>query len=111
MLTLDDLVMMMRCQNADSQPLDDLVMTMRCQNADSQALDDLVITSSVWCSLHNPYQVSRARQAGQRVLGEAVASGLALEESKMWAEDFKVGVRACMCVCVCVCGGGGQCIE
>lgn len=41
-------------------------------------------------------QVARARQRGQRVIGEPVASGLALDESLMWHPNFTVAAAAVM---------------
>lgn len=41
-------------------------------------------------------QVARARQQGQRVIGEPVASGLALNETWMWHPDFDVAARYVM---------------
>lgn len=41
-------------------------------------------------------QVARARQAGQRVIGEPVASGLALDESAMWDTNFTKAAAAVM---------------
>jgi dihydropyrimidinase len=41
-------------------------------------------------------QVSRARQQGQRVIGEPVASGIALDESMMWDRNFTVAAAAVM---------------
>eukprot|EP00775_Hariotina_reticulata_P003434 gene3434-3706_t len=41
-------------------------------------------------------EVARARQAGQRVIGEPVASGLALDESAMWDKNFTVAAAAVM---------------
>lgn len=41
-------------------------------------------------------QVARARQRGQRVIGEPVASGLALDESIMWHPNFTVAAAAVM---------------
>ena len=39
-------------------------------------------------------EVARARRTGQRVVGEAVASGFASEERMVWHPDFKArGVR------------------
>lgn len=34
-------------------------------------------------------EVARARRAGQRVIGEAVASGFAADERRVWDPDFK----------------------
>jgi dihydropyrimidinase len=34
-------------------------------------------------------EVSRARHSGQRVIGEPVVSGLALNDSKLWDPDFR----------------------
>lgn len=41
-------------------------------------------------------QVARARQRGERVIGEPVASGLALNESWLWHPDFDVAARYVM---------------
>mmetsp|Transcript_24966 Transcript_24966/g.59395 ORF Transcript_24966/g.59395 Transcript_24966/m.59395 type:complete len:521 (+) Transcript_24966:177-1739(+) len=41
-------------------------------------------------------EVSRARLHGQRVVGEPVVSGLALEESRLWDPDFKVAAQYVM---------------
>eukprot|EP00798_Chlamydomonas_sp_ICE-L_P016372 gene16372-22574_t len=41
-------------------------------------------------------EVARARQEGQRVVGEPVVSGLALNESWMWHPDFDVAARYVM---------------
>ncbi len=46
---------------------------------------------ATWCA-----QVAKARLAGQRVIGEPVASGLALNESWMWHPDFDVAARYVM---------------
>lgn len=41
-------------------------------------------------------EVAKARKDGQRVIGEPVASGLALNESMMWHPDFKVAAQYVM---------------
>lgn len=41
-------------------------------------------------------QVAAARQRGQAVIGEAVASGLALDESAMWHPDFDTAAKFVM---------------
>ncbi|GBF89372.1 dihydropyrimidinase [Raphidocelis subcapitata] len=41
-------------------------------------------------------EVARARQRGERVIGEPVASGLALNESWMWHEDFSTAAQYVM---------------
>lgn len=41
-------------------------------------------------------QVVKARQAGQRVIGEPVASGLALDESLMWDSNYTRAAAAVM---------------
>lgn len=41
-------------------------------------------------------EVAAARAAGQRVIGEPVASGLALEESALWDDDWDVAARYVM---------------
>jgi dihydropyrimidinase len=41
-------------------------------------------------------EVSRARHSGQRVIGEPVASGLALDDSKLWDPDFKTAAQYVM---------------
>jgi dihydroorotase-like cyclic amidohydrolase len=41
-------------------------------------------------------QVARARQRGQRVIGEPVASGLALNESWLWHPDFRTAAQYVM---------------
>eukprot|EP00878_Enallax_costatus_P020282 GHUV01021433.1.p1 GENE.GHUV01021433.1~~GHUV01021433.1.p1 ORF type:complete len:434 (+),score=101.61 GHUV01021433.1:390-1691(+) len=41
-------------------------------------------------------EVARARQAGQRVIGEPVASGLALDESLMWDTNYTRAAAAVM---------------
>lgn len=41
-------------------------------------------------------EVAKARKEGQRVIGEPVASGLALNESWMWHPDFDVAARYVM---------------
>ena len=38
-------------------------------------------------------EVARAKRAGQRVVGEAVASGFASEERMVWHPDFKARAR------------------
>ena len=40
-----------------------------------------------------PSKVARARLRGERVIGEPVASGLALNESWMWHPDFKTAAQ------------------
>ena len=45
-------------------------------------------------------EVARARRAGQRVVGEAVASGFAAEEHRVWDPDFKArALRECALAC------------
>jgi len=41
-------------------------------------------------------EISRARQSGQRVIGEPVASGLALDDSKLWDPDFLTAAKYVM---------------
>nr|XP_024364644.1 dihydropyrimidinase-like isoform X4 [Physcomitrium patens] len=41
-------------------------------------------------------EISRARHSGQRVIGEPVASGLALDDSKTWDPDFKIAAQYIM---------------
>jgi len=41
-------------------------------------------------------EVARARIAGQRVIGEPVVSGLAVDESRMWDPDFKIAAQYVM---------------
>jgi dihydropyrimidinase len=41
-------------------------------------------------------QVARARKAGLRVVGEPVASGLALDETMMWHNNFTVAAQYVM---------------
>ncbi|XP_024545302.1 dihydropyrimidinase [Selaginella moellendorffii] len=41
-------------------------------------------------------EIARARQAGQRVIGEPVASGLVLDDSKLWDPDFRVAAQYVM---------------
>eukprot|EP00873_Tetraselmis_striata_P014482 jgi/Tetstr1/434746/TSEL_023798.t1 len=41
-------------------------------------------------------EVARARIAGQRVIGEPVVSGLAVDESRMWDKDFKIAAQYVM---------------
>jgi hypothetical protein len=43
---------------------------------------------------HQYFHASSSRVfAGQKVIGEAIASGLALDESKMWDPDFKTAAQ------------------
>jgi dihydropyrimidinase len=44
----------------------------------------------------NPPQVARARKAGLPIIGEPVASGLALDESAMWDTNFTKAAAAIM---------------
>lgn len=41
-------------------------------------------------------EIARARQSGQRVIGEPVVSGLALDDSKLWDQDFEVAAKYVM---------------
>mmetsp|Transcript_31261 Transcript_31261/g.88645 ORF Transcript_31261/g.88645 Transcript_31261/m.88645 type:complete len:153 (-) Transcript_31261:807-1265(-) len=41
-------------------------------------------------------EVAKARLMGQRVIGEPVVSGLAIDESKMWDPDFKIAAQYVM---------------
>lgn len=41
-------------------------------------------------------EVAKARQDGQRVIGEPVVSGLTMDESMMWHPDFKVAAQYVM---------------
>ena len=41
-------------------------------------------------------KVARARREGQRVLGEAVAAGLTLDESAMWHPNLTVAAQHVM---------------
>ncbi|GAB2218430.1 hypothetical protein Droror1_Dr00001653 [Drosera rotundifolia] len=41
-------------------------------------------------------EVASARQSGQRVVGEAIASGLALNNSKLWDPDFRTAAKYVM---------------
>ncbi|GMH45133.1 hypothetical protein BSKO_13090 [Bryopsis sp. KO-2023] len=41
-------------------------------------------------------EVARAQARGQRVIGEPVASGLALDETKCWDPDFKIAAQYVM---------------
>lgn len=41
-------------------------------------------------------EITRARQAGQRVIGEPVVSGLALDDSVLWDSDFNVAAKYVM---------------
>ena len=43
-----------------------------------------------------PFQVAKAQLEGQRVIGEAVTSGLALNESMMWHPEWEVAARYVM---------------
>ena len=47
-------------------------------------------------AMHVPMQIARARQEGQRVIGEAVAAGLTLDESMMWNPNFTVAAQHVM---------------
>lgn len=42
------------------------------------------------------HEVASARRAGQRVIGEPVTSGLALDESMMWHPEWAVAARYVM---------------
>lgn len=42
------------------------------------------------------YKVARARQRGERVIGEPVTSGLSLDESAMWHPNFDVAASYVM---------------
>ena len=74
-------------------------------------------------------QIAAARQRGQRVIGEPVASGLALTDEKLWNPDFSQAAQyvmsppirgelhrqalkkvrsVCERTCVCVCGWLGE---
>lgn len=46
-------------------------------------------------SLHN-LQVASAKLRGQRVIGEPVASGLALDESKLWDSNWTMAAQYVM---------------
>lgn len=48
------------------------------------------------CRCPRAAQVARARAAGQRVIGEPVASGLALDETAMWDANFTRAAAAVM---------------
>lgn len=41
-------------------------------------------------------EIIRARQSGQRVIGEPVVSGLVLDDSKLWNPDFKIAAQYVM---------------
>ena len=41
-------------------------------------------------------EVAKARKEGQRVIGEPVASGLSVDERKMWDPDFKIAAQYVM---------------
>ncbi|KAG4964505.1 hypothetical protein JHK85_039480 [Glycine max] len=38
-------------------------------------------------------EIAKARKAGQRVIGEPIASGLALDESWLWHPDFEIAAK------------------
>ncbi|XP_006595545.1 dihydropyrimidinase-like isoform X1 [Glycine max] len=41
-------------------------------------------------------EIAKARKAGQRVIGEPIASGLALDESWLWHPDFEIAAKYVM---------------
>ena len=41
-------------------------------------------------------EVAKARKEGQRVIGEPVASGLSVDERRMWDPDFKIAAQYVM---------------
>jgi dihydropyrimidinase len=43
-----------------------------------------------------PYQVAAARARGQRVIGEPVASGLAVSEERLWHPNFSLAAQYVM---------------
>ena len=47
-------------------------------------------------------EVARAKRAGQRVVSEAVASGFAAEERRVWDPDFKACARRAPALAGCM---------